>query len=172
MQKSGANLTYYRYVQFLLTKDRRYLALARAQMLALCLLLEDGRLRRDYWHNLPVHQDIERFWREGADVETVRLAKADVPLGRPLTDDDLISITWTLDDGGEDTAVRQESGKVGLRRHRLRRLADEALAQGALPTDADLAQALGISVRTVERDRAALAKAGHILRTRGYGRAA
>jgi Flp pilus assembly protein CpaB len=134
------------------------------------LLLEDVRLRRDYWHNLPVHQDIERLWREGAATETVRLAKADVPLGRPLTDDDLLPVTWTLADGVVDTAVRQESGKAGLRRHRLRRLADEAFAQGALPTDADMAQALGVSVRTVERDRLALVEAGFVLRTRGYGR--
>ncbi|WP_420645849.1 ATP-binding protein [Candidatus Leptofilum sp.] len=170
LQASGANLTYFRYVQFLLTKDRHYLTMARTQMIALCLQLEETPLRRDYWHNLPVHQDIERHWRDGAQTETVQLAGADVPLGRPLTDKDRLSIVWTLDDGVGDTAVRQQEGKVGLRRHRLRRLADEAYAQGALPTDAELAQALGVSIRTIERDRAALAAAGQELKTRGYGR--
>ncbi|MCA9918082.1 MAG: DUF1670 domain-containing protein, partial [Anaerolineales bacterium] len=169
-EQMSSNLTYFRYVQFLLTGERCYLALAREQKLLLTLLLAEARLRRDFWHNLSVHEDIEQRWREGAKTEVVWLAKADVPLGRPLTDDDLLPITWTLDDGGGDTAVYQQAGKVGLRRHRLRRLADEAFAQGALPTDADLAQALGISVRTVERDRAALAEAGFVLRTRGYGR--
>ena len=117
-----------------------------------------------------MHQDIEQLWRKEAKTEVVWLAKADVPLGRPLTPNDLLPITWTLDDGVGDTAVRQQSGKMGLRRHRLRRLADEAFAQGALPTDDDLAQVLGVSVRTVERDRVALAESGFVLRTRGYGR--
>jgi tetratricopeptide (TPR) repeat protein len=170
LQNAGANLTYYRYVQFLLTQERRYLALAREQMMQLCLLLEDVQLRRDYWHNLPVHKDIQRYWQAGGVCETVWLAGTEVPLGRPLTDDDLLPVTWTLADGVGDTAVRQQSGKAGLRRHQLRRLADEAYAQGALPTDVDLAQALGVSVRTVERDRKALAEAGFVLRTRGYGR--
>ena len=169
-EQTSSNLTYYRYVQFLLTGERHYLALAREQKLALTLLLAEARLRRDYWHNLSVHQDIEQLWRKEAKTEVVWLAKADVPLGRPLTPNDLLPITWTLDDGVGDTAVRQQSGKVGLRRHRLRRLADEAFAQGALPTDDDLAQVLGVSVRTVERDRVALAESGFVLRTRGYGR--
>lgn len=169
LQMSGANLTYYRFVQFLITKDRQYLVLAREQMLALCLLLEDAQLRRDYFYNLPVHQDIERFWQEDAQMQKVSLAKAGAPLGRPLTNDDRFQIMWTLNDV-LDTAVHQQTGKVGLRHYRLRRLADEAFAQGALPTDADLAKALGISVRTVERDRAALASSGYLLRTRGYGR--
>ncbi|MFZ1399994.1 MAG: BREX system ATP-binding domain-containing protein, partial [Candidatus Promineifilaceae bacterium] len=170
VEQTSSNLTYYWYVQFLLTGERPYLALAREQKLMLTLLLAETRLRRDFWHNLSVHQDIERYWQAGTTTETVRLAGADVPLGRPLTPDDLLLITWTVDDGVGDTAVYQQSGKVGLRRHRLRRLADEAFVQGALPTDADLAQALGVSVRTVERDRAALAAAGLGLRTRGYGR--
>ena len=40
--------------------------------------------------------------------------------------------------------------------HRLKRLLEEARAQGAAPTDEDLAHALQVQVRTIERDMAAL----------------
>jgi biotin operon repressor len=48
----------------------------------------------------------------------------------------------------------------------LRRLLAEAEAQGAAPTDDDLARALGISRRTVLRDMEALREAGVTFPTR------
>ncbi|VAW31053.1 hypothetical protein MNBD_CHLOROFLEXI01-2174, partial [hydrothermal vent metagenome] len=172
---SGSNLTYYRYVQFLLTGELQHLLLAREQMLKMVNLLESPRLRRDYWHQMPVHQDIERNWQENVQCKVVQckvvqLAGADVPLGRPLTAKDRLPVTWTMDAGALDEAVLQAMGKVGYRRFRLKRLLAEAIAQGTLPTDADLAQAVNVSVRTIERDRAAMAAEGFELVTRGYGR--
>ncbi len=167
---SGSNLTYYRYVQFLLTGERQYLALAREQMLKMINLLENGRLRRDYWGQMPVHEDIERYWQEGVLSKTVQLAGVDVPLGRPLAPNDLLFVTWTVDGGITDEVILQSAGKVDLRRFRLKRLIAEARAQGTLPTDDDLARAVGMSVRTIERDRIALAADGFQLVTRGYGR--
>lgn len=46
--------------------------------------------------------------------------------------------------------------KVARRQHRLKRLLDEARAQGVSPTHQQLADALGIGLRTIERDMAEL----------------
>jgi predicted DNA-binding transcriptional regulator YafY len=77
-----------------------------------------------------------------------------------------VTVRWTMDDGAADASVLHQSGKAALRRHRLRRLLDEAAAQGAAPTDDELAAALGVSRRTVLRDIAQLAQAGHASATR------
>lgn len=46
--------------------------------------------------------------------------------------------------------------KVARRQHRLKRLLDEARAQGASPTHQQLADVLGVGLRTIERDMAEL----------------
>ena len=75
-------------------------------------------------------------------------------------------MTWTIA-APEDDEV---AGKAARRRHRLLRLLREADAQSAAPTVTALAQALGVSERTVKRDLAALRAAGHAVRTRGSRR--
>jgi hypothetical protein len=92
----------------------------------------------------------------------VRLARADVPLGRPLTQVDYVDVHWTVRAPADEAIL----DKTARRRHVLRRLLNEARAQGATPTDDDLAHALHVSRRTIERDMAALQKAGHPLSTR------
>jgi tetratricopeptide (TPR) repeat protein len=91
----------------------------------------------------------------------VRLVRADVPLGRKLTEADYTQVTWTLY-APEDDAFTG----AAKRRHVLKRLLAEAEAQGAVPTDDDLAQALDVSRRTIVRDMKTLAQAGHPLPTR------
>jgi predicted DNA-binding transcriptional regulator YafY len=54
-----------------------------------------------------------------------------------------------------------------MRRELLLRLCAEALAHGAEPTVGDLAAALRVTPRTVDRDIAALRAAGATLATRG-----
>ena len=90
----------------------------------------------------------------------VELARADVPLGRPLTPEDRVPVAWTIDAGEEDIDFLREHGSVALRRHRLRRLVAEARLQGAAPTHVELARALGYSVRTISRDFVATRAAG------------
>ncbi len=63
-----------------------------------------------------------------------------------------VHVTWTLN-APEDEAI---PGKVARRRHRLMRLLEEAKQQGAAPSYRDLAEALGVGLRTVERDMASL----------------
>lgn len=99
-----------------------------------------------------------------------RLAACNAPLGRPLHEDEQVSVLWTVDAGPEDEALRQCEGKVALRRSRLLRLLSEAESQGGLPTEADLAQALNVSERTIRSDIAALRLADHCIRTRGSKR--
>ena len=76
-------------------------------------------------------------------------------------------VTWTVDAGQEDRQVLQQHGAVALRRVRIQRLLDEALAQGAVATQEDLAQVLQVSVRTIKRDCQELAAQGVALPTRG-----
>lgn len=85
----------------------------------------------------------------------VHLPCADAPLGRPLRDDEIVAVTWTVDMPG-DAAI---AGKANRRRRRLLRLLVEAQSQGAVPAYHHLAQALGVSERTVERDMAVLRQA-------------
>lgn len=91
--------------------------------------------------------------------ERVRLPRADAPTGRPLRPEEYIEITWTLSTP-EDQAISPKSER---RRARLLRLMQEAAAQGAAPTQEHLAEALGVGVRTIARDMAALRAAGHSL---------
>ncbi len=95
--------------------------------------------------------------------QEVRLARRDVPTGRPLRESDFVVVVWTVeapeDDGIDDPGER--------RRHRLQRLLAETEAHQAAATIPDLAGALGASVRTVRRDLQSLRLAGAPVLTRG-----
>lgn len=99
---------------------------------------------------------------------TVALARADAPLGRTLADHERLTVYWTADAGPADAAIGQAAGKVALRRHRVMRLVQEAELQGARATEHDLAHALGITVRTIQSDIAALRDLGVAIATRGH----
>ena len=97
----------------------------------------------------------------------VILADLNAGHGQPLGQTTTTEVTWTIDAGQEDRQVLQQHGPVELRRIRIQRLLDEALAQGAAATQEDLAQALHISVRTIKRDCKALEARDIYLPTRG-----
>ena len=65
-------------------------------------------------------------------------------------------VTWTVDAGPADRALKQARGAIALRRSRLQRMIQQAESQGVRPREADLAEALGVSIRTVQRDLAHL----------------
>lgn len=67
-------------------------------------------------------------------------------------------VQWTVDAGPADVALKQAKGAIAVRRVRLSRLIREAERQGVRPKEADLATALGVSVRTIQRDLAYLRK--------------
>jgi DNA-binding Lrp family transcriptional regulator len=97
----------------------------------------------------------------------VLLTTVDAGHGRALRETATTEVVWTIDAGQEDRQVLAKHGHIELRRVRIQRLLDEALAQGAAATQEDLAQALHVSERTIKRDCKALESQGLYLPTRG-----
>jgi len=95
------------------------------------------------------------------------VARREAPFGPPLAETDKVEVTLTVDAGAEDLEVRREQGLEGLRRGRILRLLEEALEQGGVLTQEDLAQVLGVTRRTIGRDVKVLQSGGHLLHTRG-----
>ncbi|MCP4362160.1 MAG: DUF1670 domain-containing protein [Chloroflexi bacterium] len=76
-------------------------------------------------------------------------------------------VVWTVDAGAEDYQVNLKHGRIAMRRQRIQRLLTEAVEQGAVASQEDLARVLHVEVRTIKRDCAALAAQGIYLPTRG-----
>jgi DNA-binding SARP family transcriptional activator len=113
---------------------------------------------------VPEHRAIvEAAASRHPSTQQVRLARRDVPTGRPLRDEDFVTVEWTLQ-AVEDERISDPGDR---RRHRLQRLLAEAAVHRAAATVVDLAEALGASVRTIRRDLQMLRQAGHPVATRG-----
>jgi predicted ATPase/DNA-binding SARP family transcriptional activator len=130
--------------------------------------IPDPTLRRSFLENIAAHCEIAAAYealqqQPQAESLQVRLSRIDAPTGRPLGDNEMIAVTWTLTAPGDD----QIPGKAARRQHRLWRLLQEAAAQRAAPTVEDLAAALHVDARTIKRDLAALRAAGLPTPTRG-----
>jgi hypothetical protein len=97
----------------------------------------------------------------------VILARRHAPGGRAMAATPTLAVTWTVDAGLEDRQVQHQHGRRALRQVRIQRLLDEALAQGAVATQEDLALGLHTSLRTIKRDFAELEQQGIYLPTRG-----
>lgn len=98
-----------------------------------------------------------------------RAVAKEEPAGKPLTECRLVSVKVTLFARG-DRKVLKEEGLIALRRCRIIRMSHEALDQGGLLTQEDLAALLTTSPRTVRSDVAQLRKEGVTVPTRGYYR--
>ena len=99
----------------------------------------------------------------------VRLMVASMraPFGPPLAETEQVEVTLTVDGGEQDSQVKAREGGERLREGRILRLTEEALEQGGVLTQEDLARALSVDVRTIRRSVAALKAAGHLVQTRG-----
>jgi len=97
----------------------------------------------------------------------VILTRQDASHGRALRETAKTEAIWTVDAGLEDRRILQRHGRKALRQARIQRLVDQALAQGAVATQEDLAQVLHVSLRTIKRDCADLRERGIHLPTRG-----
>jgi DNA-binding transcriptional MocR family regulator len=97
----------------------------------------------------------------------VVLLSRNAPHGRALRETGTVEVSWTVNAGREDQEVAQEHGVAALRQTRIQRLLGEAVEQGAVASQEDLAQALQVSVRTIKRDCAELQKQKVYLPTRG-----
>ncbi len=98
----------------------------------------------------------------------VILAKKRASHARPVAETPTKEVTLTIDAGLEDLQVLEEQGLIGVRRCRVQRLLREALKQGTVASQEDLARVLTCSVRTIKRDFAVLKAAGVLLPSRGY----
>ena len=95
------------------------------------------------------------------------VASLRAPCGPPLGETARVEVTLTVDAGAEDAAVLTDQGRLALRSGRILRLVEEALEQGGVLTEEDLARALQVTRRTIERDVRTLRAAGHLVQTRG-----
>jgi tetratricopeptide (TPR) repeat protein len=138
-----------------------HLQRAEAAMLELAQALPREASERFLQHD-PFSRRVRAALDSLAHKTRVRLVRAHVPLGRKLIDDDYVLVEWTLHTAADDALDHPTE----RRRAVLQRLLTEAEAQGAAPTDSDLAHALGVSRRTILRDMDALAQSGVTLPTR------
>lgn len=77
----------------------------------------------------------------------------EAPSVQRLSDAQQTTVTLTLTDDKEDLPIRKQSGVVGLRRHRIQRICQQALDQGGLLTVEDLAYRIfNCGPRTICRD--------------------
>ena len=97
----------------------------------------------------------------------VFLTKRGARHGLPVREVEKVEVFWTVDAGPEDLEIGKKEGALGLRRARIQRLLEEAVAQGAPATQEDLAWALNVDTRTIRRDCAGLRAAGKEVPTRG-----
>lgn len=88
--------------------------------------------------------------------------------GKPLSEQDMVRIILTLDDGVEDLSVLKDQGPTALRQKKILRLTDEAYEQGGLLTQEDLGRLLQVSSRTIRSDIKELIKDGNTVHTRGF----
>ena len=97
----------------------------------------------------------------------VLLLPRHAPHGQALKQIVMREVVWTIDAGQEDDEVAEQYGRIALRQTRIQRLLSQAIEQGAVATQEDLARALQVEVRTVKRDCKALQAKGIALPTRG-----
>jgi len=88
------------------------------------------------------------------------------PAGKPIKYCRMVSVNLTIYHE-EELEIRQEHGIAAERRNKELRLCDEAIEQGGVLTQEDLAFLLGTSLSTIKRDDAYLRKQGIALLTRG-----
>jgi len=99
-------------------------------------------------------------------IKEIVLAQDAFP-GKPLSQLKKVEVTLTLDAGEEDLDVLSKYGRISLRRTRILRLAEEALNQGGILAQEDLARILRVDIRTIKRDIAHLRRVGYLIHTRG-----
>lgn len=97
----------------------------------------------------------------------VLLAERRAKVSQPVAETAKQRVYWTVDAGASDRAVYRQYGSSGLRQMRIQRLVSEAIEQGAVASQEDLAVALAVDVRTIKRDFKVLQGQGILLASRG-----
>ena len=83
----------------------------------------------------------------------LQVVSIEAKISQSISDSKQISVVLTLNDDKEDLTIRRQDGVPGLRRHKIRRVCQEAFDQGGLLTVEDLAYRLfNCGVKTICRD--------------------
>jgi len=78
-----------------------------------------------------------------------------------------VTVKLTVDAGAEDQEVFRKHGAPGLREVQICRMTEEALEQGGVLTQEDIADILQVDVRTIRRTIRQLQERGIRVQTRG-----
>lgn len=160
----SSSTVYFFFVSYLAEPKVSLLCQTYEVMLSIAEGFKSKHMRRDYLHGSPFHTELfAAFANYPAHFKQVYLS----PIGVDAVTADKIKVWWLVDNGERDADLLATKGKVALRRRRLERLVKQARTYGAAPTLAELADALGVTVRTVERDNQALTAQGRPLATWG-----
>jgi hypothetical protein len=98
----------------------------------------------------------------------VTLIEIEEKAGKVIEKMEKKKVRLTIDNGIEDLEVLKEYGRITLRQIKIERITEEAVEQGGVLSQEDLAKYLGCTVRTIQRDIAAIKKKGIEVVTRGY----
>ena len=134
---------------------RRYFVQAYEKLLDGAAHFEDDAARQACFHRNPTLRRLmaELRARDIAPSPDVGVCYVRLPA---VHGGDPLRVQWTVDAGPADAALKRAQGAIALRRARLARLLEEARVQGATPSSASLARVLDVSLRTIQRDLAAL----------------
>jgi tetratricopeptide (TPR) repeat protein len=130
---------------------------AYESLLTIAAKLEDDQARRAFFRRDPITRRLMAEVYARGIAESLESDKQAHWL-QTSRGDYAVQVQWTVNAGPADVALKQHKGAIILRRQRLARLIREAETQGIEPGNKDLAAALGVSVRTIQRDRTHLQK--------------
>lgn len=114
--------------------------------------------------------ELHRF-NPDLDIESGKIKRQVISInakhGPRLKELSMVTVTLTLDHFEEDQEVRRQYGSRSLRHTQICRLTEEAIDQGGVLTQEDLADILKIDVRTIRRDIKYLSEQKIRVQTRG-----
>ena len=137
-----------------------YLRRAYAVLIEIASALEDDAARQAFFQRGPITRRLMAEIYARGIAEPLEAGRQTRWL-QSRQGDYAATVQWTVDAGPADMALKQNKGAIALRRQRLARLIREAEMQGIEPRGEDLAAALGVSLRTIQRDMT------HLRRERG-----
>lgn len=170
LSRTATDVVYFHWVDWVLTRQPLALAKARDTLFRMGYRLKRREYRRDAVIGRHIGREIAAAWEGLALPGRVTRAFAgwDVPATRPAHETERVRVVCTVDDGALDAEIARAQDKTALRQHRLQRIALEANLASAAATHEELAELLGVNLRTVERDVEALAGRGVTMFTRRY----
>jgi tetratricopeptide (TPR) repeat protein len=168
LNRAATDVAQFHWVDYELTRQPLALARARDTLFRMGYRIRRREYRRDAVVNRQMGREIARAW-DGLELPS-RVPRAfagwDAPATRPVGESERVRVACTVDDGLLDAEIARTQDKAALRQHRLQRIALEANLVSAAATHEDLAELLGVNLRTVERDVQALAARGVTLFSR------